>query len=57
MFKKIINKKDNSKQIEEYSEGVKKRIAKLTKKMREAERQREEALRYAESIKKERDQV
>ena len=47
---------DNSKQIEEYSEGVKKRIAKLTKRMREAERQKEEALRYADSIKKERDQ-
>ena len=47
---------DNSKQIEEYSEGVKKRIAKLTKRMREAERQKEEALRYAESVKKERDQ-
>ena len=42
--------------MEEYSEGVKKRIAKLTKKMREAERQREEALRYAQSIKQERDQ-
>ena len=48
--------KDNSKQIEEYSEGGKKRIAKLTKRMREAERQKEEALRYADSIKKERDQ-
>ena len=47
---------DNSKQIEEYSEGVKKRIAKLTKRMREAERQKEEALRFAESVKKERDQ-
>ena len=47
---------DNSKQIEEYSEGVKKRIAKLTKRMREAERQKEEAMRYAESVKKERDQ-
>ena len=45
-----------SKEAEEYSEGVKKRIAKLTKKMREAERQREEALRYAESVKQERDQ-
>ena len=45
-----------SKEAEEYSEGVKKRIAKLTKKMREAERQREEALRYADSVKKERDQ-
>ena len=47
---------DNSKQIEEYSESVKKRIAKLTKRMREAERQKEEALRYANSIKQERDQ-
>ena len=48
--------KDNSKDVEEYSEGVKKRIAKLTKKMREAERQREEALRYADSVKRERDE-
>ena len=47
---------DNSKDVEEYSEGVKKRIAKLTKKMREAERQKEEALRYAHSVKQERDQ-
>ena len=47
---------DNSQQIEEYSESVKKRIAKLTKRMREAERQKEEALRYADSVKKERDQ-
>jgi hypothetical protein len=46
---------DNTQAVEEYSEGVKKRIAKLTKKMREAERQKEEALRYAQSIKQERD--
>ena len=46
---------DNTKEVEEYSEGVKKRIAKLTKKMREAERQREEALRYAKSVRDERD--
>ena len=46
---------DNTKQIEEYSESVKKRIAKLTKRMREAERQKEEALRYADSVKQERD--
>ncbi len=46
---------DNSKAVEEYSEGVKKRIAKLTKKMREAERQKEEALRFAENVKRERD--
>ena len=48
--------KNNIKDVEEYSEGVKKRIAKLTKKMREAERQKEEALRYAHSVKQERDQ-
>lgn len=47
--------KDNSKDVEEYSEGVKKRIAKLTKKMREAERQKDEALSYATRIKGERD--
>jgi hypothetical protein len=38
-------------ELEDYSESVQRRIAKLTKKMREAERQKDEALRYAESIK------
>jgi hypothetical protein len=47
---------DNQKQVEEYSEGVKKRIAKLTKKMREAERQKEEAIAFAQRVKTERDQ-
>ena len=47
---------DNTQAVEEYSEGVKKRIAKLTKKMREAERQREEAVAFAQRVKKERDQ-
>ena len=42
-------------ELEDYSEGVQRRIAKLTKKMREAERQREEALRYAELLKIEKD--
>ena len=37
-------------ELEEYSEGVKKRIAKLTKRMREAERQRDEATKYAKSV-------
>ena len=36
-------------ELAEYSEGVQKRIAKLTKKMREAERQKEEAITYAQS--------
>jgi hypothetical protein len=37
-------------ELGEYSEGVKKRIAKLTRKMREAERQKEEAIAYAQSV-------
>ena len=37
-------------EMDEYSEGVQKRIAKLTRKMREAERQKEEAIQYAQSI-------
>ena len=37
-------------ELNEYSEGVNKRIAKLTRKMREAERQKEEAIAYAQSI-------
>ena len=38
------------KELEEYSDGVKKRIAKLTKRMREAERQKDEATKYARSV-------
>ena len=39
-------------ELKEYSEGVQKRIAKLTRKMREAERQREEAIAFAEAATK-----
>ena len=42
---------------EEYSTSVKKRIDRLTKKMREAERQREEALKYAQGVQSESDQI
>ena len=38
------------KELDEYGEGVKKRIAKLTKRMRESERQRDEATKYARSV-------
>jgi hypothetical protein len=41
-----VEKKD---ELKEYSEGVQKRIAKLTRKMREAERQKEEAIAFAEA--------
>ena len=52
---KSDKQQDNTQAVEEYSEGVKKRIAKLTKKMREAERQKEEALAFAQRVKQERD--
>ena len=40
-------KPKQEKELEEYSEGVQKRIAKLTKKWREAERQKEAAIDFA----------
>ena len=51
-------KKDEKKEeLEKYSEGVQKRIAKLTRKMREAERQKEEAVGYAQSVKKDKEDL
>jgi hypothetical protein len=41
---------DKEKELEEYSDGVKKRIAKLTKRMRESERREQEATKYARSV-------
>ena len=55
--KEKVKEPEQKKEMEEYSDGVKKRIAKLTRKMREAERQREEAVTYAKRIMKERDQL
>ena len=59
--KTVEAKKEDTKEIEkeaeEYSEGVQRRIAKLTKKWREAERQKEEALRYAQIIKSEKENM
>ena len=48
---------EQKKEMEEYSEGVQKRIAKLTKKMREAERQKEEAVSYARRVMRQRDEL
>ena len=45
-----VKPEENKPEIEEYSEGVQKRIAKLTKKWREAERQKDEALTYAQRV-------
>ena len=49
---KTEEKKD---ELKEYSDSVQKRIAKLTRKMREAERQREEAIAFAESAKRDKE--
>jgi|TARA_R110000803_G_scaffold49304_2_gene102487 hypothetical protein len=43
-----LNKEDD--ELEEYSVGVKKRIDKLTKKMREAERREHAAIEYAKNV-------
>ena len=47
-----VEKKEDKDELKEYSEGVQKRIAKLTRKMREAERQKEEAIAFAEAANK-----
>ena len=53
----VETKKEEKDELKEYSEGVQKRIAKLTRKMREAERQREEALAFAQSVKNKNDEM
>ena len=55
--KKEEEVKNAKEELAEYSEGVQKRIAKLTRKMREAERQREEAIAYAQLTKKQKDEL
>ena len=53
-----MNKKSEKKdEVQEYSEGVQKRIAKLTRKMREAERQKEEAVAYADAVNKQKNEL
>ncbi len=44
-------------EVEQYSESVQKRINRLTKKMRDAEREREEALQYAKNVQTEAEKV
>ena len=51
------NEDEKKKELDDYSEGVKRRIAKLTKKMREAERREAAALNYAQKIKAEQDSL
>ena len=61
----VVEEKDTTEEVketkkderEEYSDGVKKRIDKLTYKIREAERREKEALSFAEQVKKEKDEL
>jgi len=48
---------EEKKELEEYSEGVQRRISKLTKKWREAERQKEAAIDYAKGVQYEHSQL
>ena len=48
---------EQKKELDDYSDGVQKRIAKLTRKMREAERQKEEAIVFAEKMKADADKL
>ena len=52
-----LEKKEEGDEVKEYSEGVQKRIAKLTRKMREAERQKEEAIAFAETTHKQKNEL
>ena len=52
---KLDEKKDN--ELEDYSKGVQARIAKLTRKMREAERREQAALEYAKGVEEKRQQL
>ena len=54
---KLEKKEEKADELKEYSEGVQKRIAKLTRKMREAERQREEAIAFAEAANKQKSEL
>ena len=47
---KLKKPEEEKDELKDYSDGVQKRIAKLTRKMREAERQKEEAIVFAETV-------
>ena len=53
----IVEVKEEKDEREEYSEGVKKRIDRMTYKIREAERRENEAIKYAQQIQGERDSL
>jgi hypothetical protein len=50
----VETKKEDDSKLEEYSKGVQSRIAKLTRKMREAERREQAATEYAQALESQR---
>ena len=52
-----VQASEQKKELDDYSDGVQKRIAKLTRKMREAERQKEEAIAYAQKLQNQAEKV
>ena len=55
--KEVKKDKEGESELETYGNSVKKRIATLTRKMREAERQREEAVHFAQATKLDKDRL
>tara|TARA_R110002167_G_scaffold125974_1_gene306528 strand:+ start:469 stop:1341 length:873 start_codon:yes stop_codon:yes gene_type:complete len=53
----IIQEPEKKDELEDYSAGVKTRIDKLTKRMREEERQKASAVEFAENVKRENDNL
>lgn len=54
---KLKKDKESENELENYGASVKKRIASLTRKMREAERQKEEAVHFAQATKIDKDRL
>ena len=52
-----LKKEKPEDELQDYSDSVQKRISKLTRKMREAERQREEAVQFAQAAKLDKDRL
>jgi hypothetical protein len=52
-----LDEKKNDENLEDYSKGVQARIAKLTRKMREAERREQAAIDYAKAVEDKRQQL
>ena len=53
----VVASDDTSEEHEQYSEGVKKRIDRLTYKMREAERREQAAIEFAKKLKEDNDKL